>query len=66
MGEVLEGQVLIDHINDFVDREDVAYKRVKTVLKRKGYTGDDFKEGGALYGYSTNELIKLARPNNGD
>jgi hypothetical protein len=59
--EVLEGEALITHINDLVDREDVAYKRAKTVLKRQGYKDDDFEPGGVLYGHSTNRLIELAR-----
>jgi hypothetical protein len=50
-----------DAVNAIVARDDVAYRRVKTVLQRKGYEASDFDEGGPLYGYSTNELIKLAR-----
>jgi hypothetical protein len=67
-GEVLvkaEDTGLIEHVNQMVDREDVAYKRVQTVLKRKGYRDADFEPGGVLYGWSTNELLELARPKNG-
>jgi len=60
--KVLEGQALIAHINSLVDREEVGYRRVKTVLKRKGYKEDDFEPGGVLYGHSTNQLLEMARP----
>ena len=59
---LVKGEGLIDHVNDLVDREEVAYRRVKTVLKRKGYADGDFEPGGPLYGRSTNELIEMARP----
>jgi len=62
-GEALvKADVLVSHINDLVDREDIAYRRVKTILKRKGYKETDFEMDGPLYGWSTNELIKLAQP----
>lgn len=57
-----KGEGLIDHVNDLVDREEIAYRRVKSVLKRKGYVDGDFEPDGPLYGRSTNELIEMARP----
>ncbi len=57
----LEGSALIEHINNLIDREDVAYSKAKDVLQRKGYEEKDFEIGGVLYGYSINELLKLAR-----
>lgn len=56
-----EGIGLIEHVNDVVEREDVAYQRVKAILKKKGYYASDFEEGGVFYGWSVNELLDLIR-----
>jgi hypothetical protein len=51
-----------DHTKAIAERDDRAYRRVRDVLKRKGYTDSDFDdENGPLYGYSVNELLDLAR-----
>jgi hypothetical protein len=34
---------------------------VKSALQKKGFTDADFEAGGALYGYSVNQLIELSR-----
>jgi hypothetical protein len=54
--------------NDFYDftesifeRDERVFKRVKEALKERGYFESDFEEGGALYGWSTNELLDMAR-----
>lgn len=49
-----------DYTKPVADRDERAYQRVKAVLQRKGYTASDFEYGGALYGYSVNELIEMA------
>jgi hypothetical protein len=54
-------EAVVENINKITAREEVAYRRVKDVLIRRGYVEDDFEEGGALYGYSVNELIDLAK-----
>lgn len=56
------GDALVETVNAIVDREDAGYRRIKTILRRKGYRDDDFEPGGPLYGYSTNELIAMVRP----
>lgn len=43
------------------DKDDIGYRRAKSVLKRKGYADPDFEEGGPLYGWSTNQLLSLVR-----
>lgn len=58
-------EAMVDNINDVFNRDEVAYNRVKDVLKRKGYVDADFERDGALYGYSVNELIDLARGKDG-
>lgn len=50
-----------DHTKPIADHDGVAYERVKQVLVGKGYDAADFDEGGVLFGYSTNQLIDLAR-----
>lgn len=54
-----------DHTKPVADHDDIAYRRVKEVLKRKGYVDSDFEDGGPLYGYSTNQLLKLIRGSDG-
>jgi len=56
-----ETEAVVDHINKLTGGEERAYRRVKSALIRKGYLESDFDQGGALYGWSTNELIDLAR-----
>lgn len=52
----------IDPTKDLYDKDDIGHQRVKQVLKRKGYTDYDFdNKQGALFGWSTNELIELVR-----
>jgi len=57
-------------IDDFTkpayDRDELAYNRVKQVLRGKGYVDADFDEGGPLYGWSVNQLIDLARDKGSD
>jgi hypothetical protein len=48
-------------VNAIVQKDAVAYSRVKSALKKVGYKDSDFEEGGPLYGWSVNELIDLAR-----
>lgn len=50
-----------DHTKAIAAHDDIAYRRVKQVLIGKGYTAEDFNNGGPLYGWSTNQLIDLAR-----
>ncbi len=50
-----------DHTQVPATKDDIAYRRVKQVLINLGFMEFDFEEGGALWGYSTNQLIDLAR-----
>jgi len=50
-----------DHTAVPAEQDRIAYARVKQILKRRGYVDADFEEGGPLYGYSTNQLLKLIR-----
>jgi len=56
-----EGEILIEHVNRVIELEDVAYRRVKSLLKKKGYFERDFNEGGPFYGWSINELLDLVQ-----
>lgn len=62
----VEGAALIEHVNAVVEREDVAYRRIKSVLQNRGYLESDFEEEGPLYGFSTNALIELVRKQRDD
>ncbi len=60
--EETEKALPIDHSKPIADKEDIAYTRIREVLKRRDYKDSDFDDkDGPLYGYSTNELIDLAR-----
>ena len=50
-----------DYSQKIVAKEEKAYGRIKADLIARGYVEADFDKGGSLYGYSTNELIDLAR-----
>lgn len=43
------------------ERDEVFYERAKQVLLNLGYQESDFLEGGDLEGFSTNQLLELAR-----
>ena len=55
-----DAAMLSAHVDQVIEREDIALRRVKEVLKAKGYTEEDFDAGGPLHGYAINELIDLA------
>lgn len=55
------GHVSIDAVNKVRSRDEVLYDKVKTALKRHGYTDKDFMPGGRLHGWSTNELRELLK-----
>lgn len=66
IGKVLDGSTMsksefYDHTGAVAKKDDVAYKRVKEVLTGMGYLESDFEPGGPLFGWSTNQLIDLAR-----
>lgn len=48
-------------VEPIVETDEKKYEKVKDQLIRLGYWETDFLEGGPLYGWSTNELIDLAR-----
>jgi hypothetical protein len=50
-----------DFTQPIAQKDGRAYRRVKSVLMKRGYTEADFEEGGTLYGYSVNELIDIVR-----
>ena len=50
-----------DFTKPIADKDEVAYNKVKIELAKYGYGAEAFEEGGVLYGWSTNELIDLAR-----
>jgi hypothetical protein len=56
-----EHEGFYDYTFDVFDRDDRAYNRVKKVLQTKGFLEADFDEGGALYGWSVNQLIELTQ-----
>ena len=58
---LIKSGALVEHVNAMVNREDVAYKRVKAVLVRRGYSENDFELGGILHGYSINELLDMVK-----
>jgi hypothetical protein len=51
-----------DYSQPIVAQDQRAYERMKAVLKKMGYEDADFEKDGALYGWSVNELITLAKP----
>lgn len=53
--------VASDSVQDIIDREGVAYKRVQAALIKRGYEAKDFEHGGVLSGKSTNELLGMVR-----
>jgi len=53
-----------DITKPIADKDALAYKRVKMHLIRRGYELADFERGGALYGWSVNALLDLARERN--
>jgi hypothetical protein len=50
-----------DYTQKLVAKEDESYEEIKEELKKYGYVDSDFDKGGVLFGYSTNQLIDLAR-----
>ncbi len=50
-----------DYTETIADKDDEKYEAVRLELMKLGYEWEDFEEGGALYGWSTNELIDLAK-----
>lgn len=50
-----------DHTKPVADRDEKGYERIKSILKRKGYTEADSCRGGRLYGLSTNQLLDMLR-----
>ena len=53
-----------DMTKPIADKDGADYKRIKMHLIRRGYELADFERGGALYGYSVNALLDLARERN--
>lgn len=48
-----------DHTQPIAEADEVLYGRVKKLAMRRGYEARDFEEGGALFGWSTNEILDL-------
>lgn len=44
-----------------VEKEDIAYRRVKAALQQRGYHEADFEPGGQFFGQSTNQLLNILR-----
>lgn len=66
IGTVLDGSKVAksefyDHTEAIAEKDGAAYQRIKEVLRGMGYLESDFEPGGPLYGWSTNQLIDLAR-----
>lgn len=59
-GNPLE-KAFTDYTQVIADKDEGAYERVKQELLGLGYAETDFLEGGAFDGWSTNQLIDLAR-----
>lgn len=59
-------EAVVDNVNDIYNQDNLAYTRIKSVLKRRGYVDADFETGGPLYGWSVNELITLVRGSDND
>lgn len=55
-----------DYAQKIVDKEEKSYEQIKSELITMGYEPSDFDEGGPLFGYSTNQLIDLARDKRDD
>lgn len=55
-----------DYTQKLVAKEEKTYEQIKQELMGRGYVDSDFEPGGPLYGYSTNELIDLARDKRND
>ena len=55
-----------DYSQAIVAKEEKTYEQIKADLIARGYVETDFEPGGPLYGYSTNELIDLARDKRDD
>jgi hypothetical protein len=50
-----------DFTKPIAEKDERAYMRVKRVLMNRGYSEEDFLEGGQFYGYSVNRLIDAVR-----
>ena len=50
-----------DYTQPIAEAEEVRYERVKELARSRGYKDADFDEGGAFYGWSTNEILDLLR-----
>jgi hypothetical protein len=50
-----------DYTTNLVELETAAYERAKADLMHRGYTAEDFDDGGVLYGLSTNQLRSRAQ-----
>lgn len=48
-----------DHTKEISDKDTVAYRRIKEAFLEHGYDDTDFKEGGVLFGLSTDDLLEL-------
>lgn len=59
--ELMKSEVAYDFTKEIADRDDKKYEKVKAELMRLGFFETDFMEGGVFYGWSTNELIDLAK-----
>lgn len=55
-----------DFVGGILNTEEEHYRKVKQALIERGYVDEDFEPGGPLHGFSTNELIDLARDKRGD
>jgi len=51
----------VDPVQDIIDRESIAYRRMKEALIKRGYEARDFERNGVLYGKSVNELLGMVR-----
>lgn len=50
-----------DHTQPIAQKDDILYGRVKKLVMERGYRKTDFEKDGALYGWSTNQLLDLLR-----
>ena len=50
-----------DYTNQIVAKDEKSYEQIKAEFIKDGYTESDFEVDGKLHGYSTNQLIDIAR-----